>query len=317
MRTLWAMKRATRPSGLVADLLQLRTRWLEHDMGNVAGALTFFALLALFPFLLFLVALFGWLLEPREVSSLVASIDQVMPEAVATILGQRIQALAVARHAGLMTASAAGAVFSASGGVVALMNALNTAYGRRETRPFLRRRLLALGMTLSTALLALVAGFGAIALPSLAQAIGTDLVRTLSWLRLPMAGLVMALQWALLYWALPDHDERFRLLPPGSIVCVPLWLAASWAFSQYVAHFGRFEVTYGALGGFVILLTWMWITSQALLLGAEINALRSGDRAALAARPEPRRTHTPARRSGLVASLGPRLLLRSVRRHAP
>ena len=167
----------------------------------------------------------------------------------------------------------------------------------------------------------LLAGFGAVALPSLAQTIGGDVVRALSWLRLPVAGLIMALQWALLYWALPDRQERFRLFPPGSIVCVPLWLAASWAFSQYVSHFGRFEVTYGALGGFVILLTWMWITSQALLLGAEINALLARRREATIDRPEPVHVPEPVPEPvpgpSILASLGTLLLLRVAQRREP
>ena len=78
---------------------------------------------------------------------------------------------------------------------------------------------------------------------------------------------------ALPIWALPDVEQRFRFITPGSVVGVLIWMAASWGFSVYVRNFGSYDATYGALGGVIVLLLWMWISAQALLLGAEINAI--------------------------------------------
>ena len=264
-----------RPWSLAASV---RRQWIRDDMGTVAGALTFFALLAMFPFLMFLVALFGWCLDAREAAGLVRAVSEVLPAAVAEIIGQRILALSATRSAGLVTGSGLGAWLSASGGMVSLASALNTAYGVRETRPYLRRRLLALSMTLVAAGLTIVAAFVAVALPAVALSIGGPAARALVWLRLPVAGLLMALLWAVLDYALPDRRRPFRPFSPGAVTGVLVWVAASWGFSQYVVHFGRYEVTYGALGGFVVLLMWLWISAQALLLGAEIDAALEGRR---------------------------------------
>jgi membrane protein len=238
-------------------LVAVRRQWVRDDMGTVAGALTFFAMLALFPFLMFLVALFGWLLDAREAEALVRSVSEVLPAAVAEILGARIRALATTKSAGLVTGSGLGAWLSASGGMLSLSTALNTAHGVRETRSYLRRRLVALVMTLVAAAVTLVAGLAAVALPAVASLLGPAWGGLLVWVRLPIAGGLMALLWATLAHALPDTRRPFRPFTPGGVAGVVLWVAASWGFSLYVAHFGRYEVTYGALGGFVVLLVWM------------------------------------------------------------
>jgi membrane protein len=88
-----------------------------------------------------------------------------------------------------------------------------------------------------------------------------------------VAGLLMMFLWALLYYALPNVKQRFKFITPGSVVGVVIWVIASWAFSQYVANFGKYDANYGAIGGVIVLLLWMWISAQVILLGAEINAI--------------------------------------------
>ena len=96
----------------------------------------------------------------------------------------------------------------------------------------------------------------------------------MQWLRLPVAGLLITIAWAALYQVLPDVKQRFRLLTPGSVVAVAGWLLASWGFSFYVAHFGEYNKTYGAIGGAIVMLLWMGISAAFLLAGAQINAVR-------------------------------------------
>ncbi len=257
-------------SGLLRSLI---TAWRDNDLTNVAGAVTFFAVQSLFPFLLFLVALAGLVLDPERIAGTVDGLARVAPGEVTRIVGDRIRSIWVARSAGLAAVGALGALLSASGGMVALMDALNRANGARETRPFVKRRLLALGLTAAAALLSLVAALVALAIAPLSRALGGLAGTLLVWLRLPVAGALMAMLWSVLYERLPDVPRRHRLVTPGAVTGVLAWLAVSWAFSLYVAHFGRFEVTYGTLGGGAVLLLWMWLSTQSLLLGAQLDAI--------------------------------------------
>lgn len=256
-----------------AFLLALKDEWRRDNVGDVAGALTFFAILAIFPFLLFLVALASVVIDPLSAERLVEQLGEVAPAQVTQLLGGFILRLGAQQQTGLLTVGALGAVWAASGGIVSLMRALNTAYGVRETRPFWKVRLIAIAMTVMTAAFAVAAALVAVAVPPLAAKFGGPVAEVVRWVRLPIAAFLMTAVWALLYSVLPNRRLRFRLLTPGSVVGVVIWLVASWGFSVYVANFGKYEATYGALGGVVVLLFWMWISSQVVLLGAEINAL--------------------------------------------
>jgi membrane protein len=83
----------------------------------------------------------------------------------------------------------------------------------------------------------------------------------------------MLLVWAMIYYLLPDVQQEFKFITPGSVVGVIVWLLASWGFSLYVRNFGSYDANYGALGGVIVMLLWMWISAQVILLGAEVNAL--------------------------------------------
>jgi membrane protein len=153
------------------------------------------------------------------------------------------------------------------------MNALNTVHGVRERRPFWKVRAVALLTTLFATVGGFVAALVGVAAPAFAKALGPEFALAVTWLRLPVAGFLMMLVWAVLYYVLPDVEQRFRLITPGSVAGVLLWLAASWGFSFYLTHFPSSQAVYGALGGIVVLLLWMWISALALLLGAAINAV--------------------------------------------
>lgn len=251
----------------------LKDEWKRDDVGDVAGALTFRAILALFPFLLFLVSLAGVLIDPNQAQVLIQELGKVAPKEVTTILGERIQALADSNPVGLLTVGGVGAIWAASGGIVALMTALNTAYGVEETRPVWKLRLIAVATTLVAAVVAIFAALAAVATPALASKLPGPMSTVALWLRLPVAGLLMMFLWAVLYYILPNAKQKFRFITPGSVVGVLIWVAASWAFSKYVANFGKYDVNYGAIGGVIVLLLWMWLSSQVVLLGAEINSI--------------------------------------------
>jgi membrane protein len=250
----------------------LKTEWKRDDVGDVAGALTFRAILALFPFLLFLVSLAGVIIDPAQAQVLIQELSKVAPQEVTKILGERLNSLAESNPVGLLTVGGVGAVWAASGGVVALMDALNTAYGVEEKRPFWKLRGIALLVTLGGAVVAILAALTVVVLPVISDKLG-PVGTVLTWLRLPLAGLVVMMLWAVLYYVLPDVKQRFRFITPGSVVGVLIWVVASWGFSRYVANFGKYDVNYGAIGGVIVMLLWLWISSQVILLGAEINAI--------------------------------------------
>ncbi len=254
----------------------LKLLWAEANRDNVAdwaGAVTYSGVMALFPFMLFLVALASVVISPEQAEQIVDQLGQVAPQNVTQIVGDRIRAIASQSQTGLLTVGALVALWSASSGVSEVQRALNIMYGVKEGRPFWKARGIALLMTLVAGALAVVAGLAAVAAAPLASAIPGPLGTAVAWLRLPVAGLIMMLLWALLYYALPDVEQDFRFITPGSVVGVVLWVLASWAFSLYVANFGKYEAVYGSLGGVVVMLLWMYLSSVVLLLGAEVNAV--------------------------------------------
>jgi membrane protein len=251
----------------------LKLEWKKDRVSDVAGSVTFAGVLALFPFLLFLVALGSVLIDPAKAQELIQQLSKVAPGDVTNILGERLKALGEKENTGLLTFSALTAIWAASGGMNALIRALNITYGVEEKRPFWKVRGIALFMTLFSAALGIFAAVAVVAIPAIAERFGGPAATAITWLRLPFAGALMMLLWAMLYYFLPDVEQKFRFITPGSVIGVAVWLLASWGFSVYVNNFGKYEVTYGALGGIIVLLLWMWISAQVLLLGAEINAV--------------------------------------------
>lgn len=251
----------------------LRQEWRRNKLSDAAAALTFYGLLSLFPFLLLTVALAGLVIQPSEVEALIGALGREVPPAFSQLLYAQLAQLTSKPAGGIVTLSAMAAVWSATAGVMSLMTALNTAYGVTERRPRWKVLGIALGMMLAGAVLAPLAGLVAVAAPALATRLGGPWATLAGWLRFPLAALLMMILWAILYSVLPDARQKFKFITPGSVAGVLVWLAASLGFSFYVSRFSTFGITYGALGGIIILLLWMWISSLALMLGAEINAV--------------------------------------------
>jgi membrane protein len=244
----------------------------KDGITDLAATVTYYGILALFPFLLFLVAVASLIITPEQAERLVDALSGVAPGPVTQIVGGQLRNLAQQQNVTLVGFGALAAIWAASGGVTAVMRALNVAYDVKEGRPFWKVRGVALLMTLVSGVLSLVAALVAIGAAPLADLVGGPLGLAIGYLRLPAAGLVMMFLWALLYYALPDVEQDFKFITPGSVIGVAIWVLASWGFSKYVANFGSYDKTYGSLGGVIVLLLWMWISSLVLLVGAEVNA---------------------------------------------
>lgn len=256
-------------------LARLRRDWKRNKLSDAAAALTFYGVLSLFPFLLFIVSLAGLVIHPAQVQVLIGELGREVPPAFSQLLYAQLAQLTSMPSSRLLTLSALASVWSASAGMVSLIAALNTAYGVTESRPRWKVYGIALGMMLAVAVLALLAGLVAVVAPALATRFGPPWTTLVGWMRLPLAALLMMILWATLYSVLPDARQKFKFITPGSVTGVLVWLAASVGFSFYVSHFSTFGITYGSLGGIIVLLLWMWISSLALILGAEINAIRA------------------------------------------
>src|SRR5262245_44572472 len=185
-------------------LRDLQREWVRDKIDTIAAALAFFGVLAIFPFLVFAVSLGGLMLDSATATTLIEQLYRVAPRAAADILSERITALATGQSHALLTLSGLGAIWAAAGGVAALMDALNAAYGVEETRPYWKRRGLAIMVTLGGAVFSVIATAIAVATPMVARYLPGALGTVVLWARLPVSGIVVMGILAVLYYVLPD-----------------------------------------------------------------------------------------------------------------
>jgi membrane protein len=252
--------------------------FLSDDMATYAAALSYHALFALFPFVIFLISLLGFLHVPGFFDWALEQARIALPrdayERVAEVVGQ----VQNQSRGGLLSFGAVTAIWAASSGVRSLMNALNTAHDVEETRPLWKRYLLSVLFTIGLAVV-LIAAIGLMVLGPQAMewvadqaGLGSAFVTIWTWFRIPIAIVLLAIAAALVYYVTPNIDEPFQFITPGAIIAVVVWILASIGFSIYVSNFGNYSATYGSLGGIVIVLFYFYISAAVLLLGAEINA---------------------------------------------
>lgn len=252
--------------------------FLDDDMTTYAAALAYHALFALFPFLIFLLGLlsvlnipefFTWLLEQAR-TAFPADAYQRVEEVVMQVQAQS--------RGGLVSFGILTALWAASSGIRALMNALNTAYDVEESRPSWQRYLFSLLYTVGLAVLLIAStglmlvGPGAMEWLADQAGLGGAFVAVWTWLRWPVAVLLLMLTAAIIYYVAPNVKQPFSFITPGAVLAVVVWIIASLGFSLYVANFANYSATYGSLGGVVVLLFYFFISTAVLLLGAEINS---------------------------------------------
>lgn len=262
------------------DAVKRTVKEFKNDnLVDRAAALTYYAVLSIFPGLLVIVSLVG--LGGRSLSeSLITSVGDLVPEQVRTVLVAALTELQRAQFGAGLAAliGVAAAVWSASRYVAAFMRASNAIWDIPEGRPFWKTMPIRIGVTVLTlALLALMAIVVVVSGP-IARSVGDVLglgpaaVTTWNIAKWPVILLVVSFLFALLYWAAPNARRRFRWVNPGGLLALVLWLAASAVFAFYVANFGSYNKIYGSLAAVIIFLVWLWISNIAILLGAEFNA---------------------------------------------
>jgi membrane protein len=277
----------------------------EDNLTDWAAALTYYALLALFPALIVFVALIGLFGRyPQTTNAVLDIVGTVGPSsAVQTFRGPIEQVVQQKGGAGaLLGIGLLGALWSASGYVGAFMRASNAVYEVEEGRRFWKLRPLQIAITVILVLVSALVAISIVLTGSLARAIGNAIgmggtaVTVWNIAKWPILFVIITSVFAFLYYVAPNVKQRgFRWITPGGLVAVTIWLIASIGFSFYASNFGSYNKTYGSLGGVIIFLIWMWLTNLALLIGAEFNAeiergreLATGEPAEEQLRMEPR-----------------------------
>jgi len=247
---------------------------------DLAAALTYYGVLAMFPMLIVIVSLLG-LVGHSVTQPLINNLNTVGPGPAKSIVTSAIDNIqSRPGTAGvLFVVGLAGALWSASGYIAAFMRAANVVWDVEEHRPAWKTYPLRVGVTFITVVLLTLSAAGVVLTGSLAGklgnliGVGSTAVTVWDIAKWPVMALVVSLILAILYYAGPNvRQPGFRWVSPGSLVAVLLWIVVSALFAFYVANFSSYNKTYGALASVVVFLVWLWLTNLVILLGAELNA---------------------------------------------
>lgn len=259
-------------------LLRVKDESKRDNVPLLGAGVAFYALLALVPALVAIVSIYGLVASPADVERQISDSLSAAPAEVRNLLEQQLTNIVTASDGGLGIGAVVGiltALWSASSGMKHLMSAINAAYDEEDTRGFVKLRGTALLLTVA-AVVALVVAVGVIAiLPAAMRAAGAGGAArwTVSILRWPLLGALMAAGLAALYRYAPDRDEpKWSWVGLGSIVAVIGFLLASFLFSFYTSNFASFGETYGSLGSIIVVMLWLMISATVVIIGAEINA---------------------------------------------
>ena len=253
----------------------------SDNLSDWAAALTYYAVLALFPMLIVLVALLGLVGQGGTIDTLIRSLDRAGLQGVANSINRPLHN--VVMHKGgagaLLGFALVGSLWSASGYVGAFMRASNAIYEVEEGRPFWKLRPLQVALTLAAVVLITTVAIAIVVTGPVARAVGDEIgmgsaaVTAFNVIKWPVIVLVLLTIIGVLYYVAPNvRQPGFPWITPGGVLALVVWAAASAGLAFYAAKFGSYEKTYGTLGGVILFLVWLWVSNLALLLGAELNA---------------------------------------------
>jgi membrane protein len=263
---------------MIARNLWRRLKASIDPVSDSAAALSYYVLFSLFPFLLFVAASIAYLPLKTPAEQFLDRMRPMVPAQAMMLVEGHLRELISRPRPHLLTLGLAGSFWSASRGVDVLRRALNLACGVRDSRPLWKTELLVWGMTLAGAVLVLVAASALIAGGGVGVwiagklGIRSVLLSVVGWLRWPVLGVTFMASACLAYRLLPDVRLRFVHIAPGAAVGGLAWVPVTWGFGQYVSAFGRYDVTYGSLGGILILLTWLYLSGLIALAGGQLSA---------------------------------------------
>lgn len=252
-------------------------RFNNVDVLGMSSQLAYFFLLSLFPFLLFLATLLGYL--PIESDAVLDFLNKYLPSEVSGMLESNLESLLTSQSGGLLSISIIGAIWSASKGVNALTQAFNKAYRVEEDRLFIVSRLISIGLTIALVTTIAIA----LLLPIFGKAIGefvfsfvnlsdsfTQIWNTLRW---TISSVILFIVLYVLYILAPNKKVKFKEAFWGAVFATFSWQIVSLGFSYYVSTLGNFSATYGSLGTVIVLMLWFYLTGIVIMLGGIINAV--------------------------------------------
>lgn len=259
----------------------------KDDIFGRSAQLSYYFLLALFPLLLFLTSVIGLLMGSGSGlrDSLFSYLGKVLPSSASELVSTTVFEVSSASGGGKISFGILAALWAASAGMGAISESLNIAYHVKETRPWWKQRLIAVGLTIVLAVLivsalVLVLYGGRIA-DYLALSYGFSTAFTIGWkvLQWPIVLGFLLLGFGLIYYWAPDlEDQDWYWVTPGSVVAVTLWLLVSFGFRLYLHYFNSYSKTYGSLGAVIILMLWFYFSGAAILIGGEVNSDLGGPR---------------------------------------
>ncbi len=259
-------------------LIRVYRRISDDRVVALAAGVTFYALLAIFPAIAALVAIYGLFADPATISGQLSSLANVLPGGAIDVIGDQVNRVTSqgARTLGLAFVVGLGvSLWSANAGIKAIFDTLNIVYAEREKRGFIKLNAISLGFTLGAIVLLVLALVAVAVVPVLLEHLGMEggtswLINVLRW---PAIVVAVGLAFAIVYRYGPSRAKaKWRWITWGSALASVVWLIASLLFSWYAAHFGSYNKTYGSLGAAIGFMTWMWISTIVLLIGAEIDA---------------------------------------------
>jgi membrane protein len=272
---------ATSPTDIPAAgwkrvLVRTKDQVRSDNVTMLAAGIAFYLMLALVPTLAAAVSLYGLIADPADVGEQIEEFGAAMPRDAEQLLEEQLETITSGSSTGLglgFVVALVIALWSASKGTKAMIDATNAAFDEEETRGFLRLRLLALALT-AGGILVVVGALALISIfPRIAGEEGSTGRLIASLVRWPLLAVVMMVALAVLYRIAPDRaDPHWQWVSPGAIVATLLWVAGSGLFAIYADRFGNFNETYGSLGAVVVLMLWLFLSGFVVVLGAELNA---------------------------------------------
>jgi membrane protein len=249
----------------------------DDDVSGLAAQLSYFFLLSLFPFMIFLVTLVAYL--PFSDLDMINFISRYAPEEIVTMIDENISQIMDGRNGGLLSIGIIGTLWSASNGINALMRAFNHAYNIDEKRSFVVARGISILLTIAMVFVIIIA----LLLPVFGRAIGEylfsfiglseDFISVWGTLRWVISSVIFFIVLSALYLLAPSKRVYFKHVYIGAIFATVFWQLTSLAFSFYVSSFSNYSATYGSLGGVIILMLWFYLSAMIIIIGGEINAL--------------------------------------------
>jgi membrane protein len=251
----------------------------QHRVVSIAAGVTFFSLLAIFPAIAALVAIYGLFADPASIQAQLSNLSSLLPGGAVEVIGDQLQRLASAgktRLGATFAFSLAISLWSANAGMKALFDALNIVFGATDSRSFIKLNIVSLVFTVGGLVVAALAVGGIVVLPIALQyvrlgALADGIARIAP---LPMLYFIVTIALAVIFRFGPDRQQApWRWMTWGSAIAAFLWIVVSILFSWYAVNFGSYNKTYGSLGAVVGFMTWIWISCMVILAGAEIDAL--------------------------------------------